>query len=404
MIIALAWRNVWRNKGRSMAVILALTSGLFGAVFMAGIANGIADKYVKTAIDNELADLQMHDRDYLVREDLKLTMDISQIEAVLQENPDIKSYSYRLKADAMVATANNSAQVTIVGVDPSSEVAVSSIHSTITEGTYFGEASRFKSILLSRKLADKLKTDLNSKVIFTLADIEGNIAYENFKVMGIFETSNTPFDESTVFVKSEELGNILKIAPDQYHEVAIRLHDSEALDKIRDYLNSQFDRIETETWKELNPVLEVTSANLGMFNAILIGIVLLALLFGIINTMLMVILERTKEIGMLRALGVSNRQIAMMITTETIFLCLVGAFFGNLLSFLTLSWFGIKGIHFEQFADGLEQFGLSAQIYPSVNNSIYLIITALVIVTAIFSSVFPIIRAFKLNPALAIRD
>jgi ABC-type antimicrobial peptide transport system permease subunit len=141
-----------------------------------------------------------------------------------------------------------------------------------------------------------------------------------------------------------------------------------------------------------------------LYNYILVGVVLLALIFGIVNTMLMAILERTKEIGMLSALGMSNLRIAQMIIAETVLLCLVGAFTGNLLSYLAISWFGKRGIHFEQFAEGFEKFGLSAEVYPTINNEMYLTITILVIITAVFSSIFPIIRAFKLDPAEAIRD
>jgi len=169
-------------------------------------------------------------------------------------------------------------------------------------------------------------------------------------------------------------------------------------------MNNLLPDIESASWKELNPTLKVTESTMSMFNYIIIGVVLLALVFGIVNTMLMVILERTKEIGMLTALGLSNVKIALMIVSETIFLCLVGAAIGNLLSFLSISWYGKQGIHFEQFKDGFEQYGMSAEVFPAIDHQMYFTITLLVIFTAIFASIFPIIRAFKLDPAAAIRD
>ncbi len=404
MIITYAWRNVWRNTTRSLAVILALATGLFGALFIAAMASGIVDKWVKTAIDNEISDIQMHNKEYLIREELGLSIDEGLIREKLQTQSNVKSYSFRLKVDGMAATANNTVQVTGIGIDPDSEMQVSNIHSLIKEGSYFHQESKFKSVVISRKLATKLKVRVKSKIIFTLADVEGAIAYENFKVTGIFETNNTMFDESTVFVERAELAKVLKLDSNQCHEVAIRVNNPELLDATVEDLNAEFQGIESESWEQLNPTLKVTAATMDMFNYILIGVVLLALIFGIVNTMLMVILERTKEIGMLSALGLSNLKIAQMIVAETVFLCLVGASIGNLLSFLAISWFGHRGIHFEQFAEGMEQFGLSADIYPSIDNQMYLTITILVVITAIFSSIFPIIRAFKLDPAEAIRD
>lgn len=404
MIITYAWRNVWRNTTRSLAVILALATGLFGALFIAAMASGIVDKWVKTAIDNEISDIQMHNKEYLIREELGLSIDEGLIREKLQTQSNVKSYSFRLKVDGMAATATNTVQVTGIGIDPDSEMQVSNIHSLIKEGSYFHQESKFKSVVISRKLATKLKVRVKSKIIFTLADVEGAIAYENFKVTGIFETNNTMFDESTVFVERAELAKVLKLDSNQCHEVAIRVNNPELLDATVEDLNAEFQGIESESWEQLNPTLKVTAATMDMFNYILIGVVLLALIFGIVNTMLMVILERTKEIGMLSALGLSNLKIAQMIVAETVFLCLVGASIGNLLSFLAISWFGHRGIHFEQFAEGMEQFGLSADIYPSIDSQMYLTITILVVITAIFSSIFPIIRAFKLDPAEAIRD
>lgn len=404
MIITYAWRNVWRNSTRSLAVILALATGLLGALFIAAMANGMMDKWVKTAIDNEISDIQIHHKEYLITEELAKTLDENLITEQLRADSNITSYSFRVKVDGMAATANNSVQVTGIGVDPDAESEVTAIHSLIEEGSYFKSGSKFKSIVMSRKLADKLKAGLKSKIILTLADSEGAIAYENFKVAGIFATNNTLFDESTVFLEKDQLTKILKLAPGQSHEVAIRTGDPELLDQTVSTLNSQLINLKAESWKELSPVLRLTASTMTLYNYILVGVVLLALIFGIVNTMLMAILERTKEIGMLSALGMSKLKIAQMIIAETVLLCLVGAFMGNLLSYLAISWFGNRGIHFEQFAEGFEKFGLSAEVYPTINNEMYLTITLLVIITAVFSSIFPIIRAFKLDPAEAIRD
>lgn len=404
MILTYAWRNVWRNTTRSLAVILALATGLMGALFIASMANGMMDKWVKTAIDNELSDLQLHNRDYLITEELGKTMDQELLRAQLESDSNIASFSFRVKVDGMAATANNSIQVTGIGVDPETESGVTNIHNLIEEGSYFKSESNFKSIVLARKMADQLKVELDSKVILTLADVEGNIAYENFKVTGIFATTNSMFDESTVFFRRDELARILRLEPGQVHEAAARIIDPERLEETVDGLNQRITGVKAESWKELNPTLKVTASTMKLYNYIVVGVVLLALIFGIVNTMLMAILERTREIGMLNALGFSRPKIAKMIIAETVFLCLVGACMGNLLSFIAIGYFGNRGIHFERFTEGFESFGLSAEVFPILGNEMYFTITIMVMVTAVFSSIFPIVRAFKLDPAEAIRD
>lgn len=404
MISTLAWRNVWRNKTRSFAVILALMMGLFGALFIAAMSNGMVDKWIKNAIENEISDIQVHDKQYLVMEELNLTMDEASLVEALKKDPNISAYTTRIKTDAMAMTANNSTQVSLIGIDPDVEKQVTGVYSHLVDGEYLSANSRFKPIIISEKMAEKLKVRMKSKIIFTLADKDGNMAYENFKVNGLFDTHNTMFDERNVFVRKRDLQQILKLPEGQIHEVAIRVLDPETLPGIVESLEQKFPDYKSEDWKTINPTLSMSGSMMSLFNYILVGIVLIALIFGIINTMLMAILERTKEIGMLRSLGMSKKKVAGMITLETIFLCLVGGIMGNVLAISAIEYYGRVGMHFESFKEGMEQFGMSAEVFPTLEYSFYVIITTMVLITAVLSSIFPIIRAFKLNPATAIRD
>jgi putative ABC transport system permease protein len=404
MIRQLAWRNIWRNRVRSMAVILALAAGLFGALFISGMANGIAKRTVIAAIERETADLQIHQEQFLIMEDLNMTFLGMKLAATLHARPEISHFSFRVKTPAMASTANNAIQVNMLGVDPASEQKVSTIYSLLEEGDYLEDTSNLKQVIISTRLADKLKVRLKSKIIFSFADVDGEIAYENYKVGGIYKTNNAMFDEVNVFVKREGLRELLKIAPGQYHEAAIRIQKDANVDLLTTTLNESLGELKAESWKELNPTMSVAETSMEIFKYILVMIVLIALVFGIINTMLMVILERTKEIGMLRSLGMAKARIARMIMLETIYLCLVGGLIGNAITFALVSYFGNRGIHFESFQEGFEQFGYSAEIFPEIEPTFYGVITIMVVVTAIFASFFPIMRAFKLDLASAIRD
>jgi ABC-type lipoprotein release transport system permease subunit len=404
MIINLAWRNVWRNRSRSLAVILALASGLFGALFIAAMANGIADKTIQTSIDNELADIQLHDKDYLVMEDVTMTLEDDAIGNSLDKIQNIRSYSSRVKSGAMASTATNSRQVTLLGIDPDEEKQVSTIHQNLVDGSYFEMDTKIEQVLISSRVAEKLKVDVKSKIIFSLADKNGEIVYQNYKVCGLFKTNNSVFDETTVYVNKAHLGSILKLRDKEVHEFAIRIIDEDRMNETVRLLSEKFPGLAVRNWLDISPLLRITESSMSVFSYVLIIIVLVALIFGIINTMLMVILERTKEIGMLRSLGMSRLKIAQMIMLETIFLCLVGSVMGNVLGFLAISYFGTTGMKFESFEKGFELYGMSAKIFPVVANEFYLFITIMVVLTAIIASFFPIIRAFRLNPALAIRD
>lgn len=387
-----------------MVVILALMMGLVGALFIAAMSYGMVDKWVISSIEQNISDLQINDKDYLVMEDLTMTVKTDEISAYLDQQANIESYTSRLLCDAMAMTANNSRQVKLIGINPEDEKNVTTIHSLLEEGDYFESTSRTKPIVVSQKLCEKLKVKLKSKIVFSLADANGEIQYENFRIVGIYKTSNAMFDEMNVFIRKEQMHKIISIPEGESHVVAARIHNDELLDQTVANISSGTKETQVRGWRTIDPALNLALTSMNMYSYILVIIVLVALVFGIINTMLMVILERTKEIGMLRALGMSNRKIGWMIMLETVMLCLVGVAFGNTISYALIQWFGQRGISLERYAEGFEAYGFSHMLYPALDNVFFLNITFMVILTAIFSSIFPIIRAFKLNPATAIRD
>jgi ABC-type lipoprotein release transport system permease subunit len=138
---------------------------------------------------------------------------------------------------------------------------------------------------------------------------------------------------------------------------------------------------------------------MGIFMLIILG----ALGFGIVNTMLMVILERTKELGMLMAIGMNKKRLFLTIMLETVFLSLVGGIIGELISMLIILYFGHIGIDLSAFSEGFESVGYGAVSYPFLEVYRYVQITTLVIVTGILASIYPAWKALKLNPAEAIR-
>lgn len=403
MIAAISWRNVWRNKLRSIVIIMAISAGLTGGIFTVALYNGLTDQKLRTAIDIQTAHLQVHAKGFQQNKDIRLYLENSEeITAALKNQPSLEAMAPRLVATAMAATSNANTGVQLNGVVPEQEMEVSTIFRFITEGDYFEEEKK-NQILISSRTAKKLKVGLNGKVIMTMQDIHGEIVGAAFRVSGIFRTTHSMFDDAHMFVRKKDLERILSMQG-RVNEIAVRLNDIETVPAVQADLLPQFSSEETDiqSWREIQPELAYISDATWQMNYLILIIILLALAFGILNTMLMAIFERIKEIGVLMAVGMSKARIFTMIILETVFLSLTGAAAGMLISAWLVYATAKSGINLSMFAQGLETFGMSSMVYPQLEPQFYVTLAIMVMVAALLSSLYPAIKALKLKPVEAI--
>jgi putative ABC transport system permease protein len=244
---------------------------------------------------------------------------------------------------------------------------------------------------------------IRNKVQITISDKEGTPIQGIFRVCGIYKTTNSGFDQTTVFVNDKELANLYGGDSILTHEISILLNDINDAGIVKEKLSRISGDNSVNTWKELAPDAAMMNDFMILYYFIFIGIIMLALAFGIINTMLMAILERTKELGMLMAIGMNRKRIFKMIMLETIFLTFVGAVVGILSGWAITEALGKTGIHFSTWGEGFEAIGFAARVYPVVTPGFFVFTTIMVIATAIISSIWPARKALKLKPVEALR-
>jgi len=405
MIAYIAWRNIWRNKLRSLVVILAITIGLFGTLFMIALTNGMVEQKIDASISNELSHIQLHNPEFIQDASLQYAIDSAiKTENELSDIIGVKAVASRIKTMAMASTAATGAGVMVNAIDPEKEKSVSKIHQFIIEGDYFATVGKSAPIVISKKLSTKLKAKIGSKIVLTLQHKDGELAYGLFRVTGIYKTANTMFDEPNIFIKKKDLINLTGYDPSQASEIAILLDNVELTDPMAGQLKNRFQGMSVLSWKELEPLLAGLSAMVDQMAYFLLIIILIAMAFGIINTMMMAVLERTRELGMLMAVGMNKRKVFMMIMLETVFLSLVGTLTGVIAGAVTIYYTGLHGLNFAAWAEGYEAWGYSALVYPSLYLDFYIGMTLMVLITAIISSIFPAKKALRFNPAAAIRE
>ncbi len=403
MIIAIAWRNIWRSKTRSLIILCAICLGLASGIFYMAFYKGMIDQRINSAIKTEASHIQIHHNDYLSNPDKRIYIpNTDSVLQVIRTTDGIKAVSSRLICHTMVQSPTTGAGVKVTGINPEDEKQVTNLFSKVIEGAYF-EGVKRNPIVIGQKLAEKLKVKLKSKVVITLQDMEGNMTGAAFKVAGIYQTSNTAYDESAVFVRQGDLRRILQMPEQANHEIAILLNDNEQLLACQASLQSHLPQLDVKTWREVMPEVSLVESSFGITMVIFIGIILLALLFGIINTMLMAVLERTKELGMLMAIGMTKIRLFKMILTETVILSLFGGFCGIILGWALNLYFGVKGIDLGAWSAAYQSIGYDTLVYTRLSLAISLEILAMVFVTGVIAAIYPALKALKLNPSEALR-
>jgi putative ABC transport system permease protein len=401
MLLLISWKNIWRSKRRSAIIIIAIALGLWGGLFSAALMDGMAETMVNAAIDRDLSHIQIHQAGF--REEKLFSQSVGHADAVIDSVralPGVYCVSSRMVIEGIGSSPTSSLGLKIVGIDAPDEYKISTVGKKIIEGTYFGDETR-PVIVIGKKLAEKLALKLRSKIVLSFQGPGGTIVYGAFRIAGIFETESSIYDVGTVFVQKHDLLPLLDTLV--VHEIAVRLSASDSLSAMMSQLTARYPSLDIASWKDLAPEMKLTSESAVVSMNIFLGIILFALLFGITNTMLMAVLDRTREFGMLMAVGMKRTRIFLMIILETVALSVTGGIGGILLGAVSIEYFSRVGIDLSIVSAGLSLYGISSMLYPMLPASTYPLITVMIIITAIAAAIYPAMKAIRLNPATAIR-
>ncbi|MFC2175925.1 ABC transporter permease [Bacteroidota bacterium] len=402
MIIKIAWRNVWRNGLRSAVVIASIAMGIWAGLFVISVSAGLNEQRTKDALNTYISHVQIHNPAFVKDNNVEYRInEMDKVRDALSENSDVKSFSERVVLSGMISSSAGGFGARITGIDPEQEKSVSTMHEKLVDGTYFERMKR-NPVMIGKKLAEKLKVRLRKKIVLTFQKDNGDIITGAFRVVGVYKTSNSKADEMNVFVRSSDVNRLLEENAG-YHEVAVITNNLAKIDSVSSTIGASLPNLSVRSWKEVSPDLGYADEMMMQMLYIIIAIILMALSFGIINTMLMAVLERKRELGMLMSVGMNKTKVFFMIVVETVFISLVGGPIGVLLGYLTVSHFGSAGIDLSIVGKGLEEFGISTTVYTNLEPRFYLNVTIMVIVAAIISSIYPAIKALQLKPAEAVR-
>lgn len=404
VLLKISWRNIWRNPKRSLVMIFAIIIGLWAGIFVSALMFGMINQRFKTSIEQHISHLQIHNPEFLKDNNVKHGIrEWESLQMALQSDPEVKAFSPRTKVNGMLATATLTRGINIIGIDPGMEALTSRLEENIHKGAYFTDAGR-NDILIGSKLADKTKLQERSRLVLTFQNIEGELVSASFRVAGIYETANSMHDEMHVYVRQSDLNGYIG-QKNIINEVAMLCTDADQVNNVRDQYKARFPGLSVRTWAEISPELSFLQEMGKTMLVIILVIILFALAFGLVNTMLMSVFERVHELGMLMAVGMNRKKVFGMIMFETAFLTFLGAAGGMVLGWLTNLVFGTRGLDLAAVGgESMRDFGFPSLIYPTLEPSFFMMLTFLVIITAFLTSIYPALKALRLKPAEAVRQ
>ncbi len=400
LLLTLAWRNLWRHRGRTAAILFALALGVWSMVSLAALSRGSMEQQLVKAILNLAGHIQIHAPGY--RDDPVIEHRMSPpspaLTAVLAR-PEVTAWAMRVRVPAVVASERESAGVTLVGSDPARERGLSFIPDAVTEGRYL-ETGEEAGILLGRKLAERLETGVGRRVVLMSQDVNNSVADRGFRVLGIFDAEPQATEESYVFITLASAQQMLKFG-DHISEIALMTKDRDRLDGLLAALRAAAPDLDVQPWTVVEPLLVLTEKVVNVILIVWYVIVFTAMSFGLVNTLLMAVFERTREFGLFQALGMPPRDILGQVMAESFLLLVIALALGNFGGWLTV--LALKdGLDLSAFAKGFEMMGVSPIIYPALRAGDVTAANLLVTVLGLAASLYPAWRAARHVPVEAI--
>jgi putative ABC transport system permease protein len=402
MIWRLAWRNLWRNPRRTGIVVTAVAVGIAGCLLSMAFNYGMVDQMIDTAIRTELGHLQIHGRGW--EDDPVLAVVLADGGAaaigVLEADPEVLAHTRRVRGEGLVNSPRASAGVRILGVDVEREGDVSRLRQSLVEGDWF--ESHKRPIVIGEALARRLKVGVGDKLAVSVQDAMGDLTGGGFRVAGLFHTASSEVNRGTVVLRIEDAAGLLALG-DAITEVVVIATDDSSIETIRSRLESELgEGAEVRSWGELEPLLIYMVRSFDGMAQYLYLAVFTAMAFGIANVLLMAVHERTRELGMLRAIGMSSRSVVATVVIESLFVTLIGLLVGAVLAFAG-GWWLRDGIDLSAYAEGLNAMGISTNLAPVLRARDLVVPLVVGSVTALVSSWWPARHAVASQPAEALR-
>jgi len=402
-LLGLAWKNLWRNKQRTLITMAAVFFAVILASVVSSLQKGVFENLIKNVVSFYSGYIQVHQKGYWDEQTLENTFyQNPETERKIRQDPLVTGIAPRLESFALAASAELTKGCLVVGVAPNEEDKVTRLKEKVVRGSYLQSGD--ESILISEGLSRRLKLRLGDTLVLIGQGYHGATAAGKFPIKGILRFGSPELNDKTVFL-TLMAARTLYSAENQLSSYVLSINNPDKLGKItsrlKHLLGSQY---EVMSWEEMMPDVKQHIQTDTASMSIITGVLYLLICFGIFGTLLMMMVERRFELGMLVAIGMKKIRLCLLMLAELVFTVLSGCILGILASVPIVIYLKLHPITFSgKMAEIYERFGFEPIFPASTDPEIFLNQALVILFLALLLSLYPVFRVLQLNPVKAMK-
>jgi len=401
----LAWRNIWRQKRRTWLTALAMIFSNVLLVFMISLQFGSYEMMINNTLRMFSGQVQIQRDGYLDGQKMRLVVDnIRELAADIRSQFPAASVTARANAFVLVSSEDRSFGTQLVGVEPAYEAGVSTLPGLITDGRYLEDPDAAE-IVIGSVMARNLKVRVGDELTFLGNGKDASFAAGVVNVVGIFDSGSSDLDRSLAELPlgyfqeafaMEDSGHVIAIALDELTAIPDMIYP------LKRIITGQDDLLVLD-WETLTPGLK-QAIQADMTSAwFMYGVLIILVAFSVLNTQLMSVLERTREFGVIMALGIKPRRLAMLVLLETFLMAALGFLIGVLLGAVVAGYYSEVGFTYPGMDEMAAKFNMPAEMYPALEPLSLMLGPSVVFVFCLIAAIYPALKLYGLRPVDAMR-
>ena len=404
MYLRLAWRNIWRHRRRTVIIILAMGLSLALMMWYDGMIDGFNQAIYGNAIRVLGGNIQIHAAGYREKIDsnplIPLPNDAAVVKTALQD-PQVISAARRIQTGGLISNREGAFPVSIIGIEPEVEAPLSLIAQKMAAGRFLTSTDA-DQVLIGRGLADVMQVNVGDRLTLVGSDVHKQNRQRTLTIAGIYDIGLPSTEKKTVYMSLSEAQTLYGL-PNQSTEVDLNLKKLGTESAVVAALSPALPGYEVESWEKNYPELGTALGNKNFIMNIFSVIIMLIAGIGILNLLLMAVYERTREIGLLGAMGLKPRQISSIFILEGTLIGAVGVVVGVVFGLALNGSLGRIGLDYSSFSSMTEYMALvSGRVYPTLGLFNLPWRAATVLVISALAAWFPAVEAARREPAQAL--